>query len=453
MIAEMSRFIEATYSRMRPEAIVLLSFACAIAVGALLLWLPVSHNGSVGFSDALFSATSAVCVTGLIVVDTGRDFTVFGQCVLLALIQLGGLGVMTFAALAFDLLGKRLSLSGQEALTNELVHAELAHSLQFHFRRMLRLVLAVEACGALLLLAGMLRSEGVVYGLFSAIFHSVSAFCNAGFSLYSNSLVGFRGNCLVVPVVALLIVLGGIGHPVLFDLLRAARRSSRDRRPFWIRLEIHMRITLVATAVLLAGGTGLLLAGGMPGRKIDPGAAVFQAITARTAGFNTVVTGHLPLTSLLTLMILMFIGGSPGSCAGGVKTTTFALWISLLWHRLRGRTRVVLQDRYIAEPLVARSSTIISLAVLWNVIGIFALSITESHGLGIGLKDIMFEQFSAFGTVGLSTGLTGRLSQPGRLWIVMTMFIGRTAPLSSVLLLLHKKPADIRYPEGKVMIG
>lgn len=453
MLADILRYFDTTFARMRPEAIVLLSFASAIAIGALLLWLPVSHNGIVSFSDALFTATSAVCVTGLIVVDTGRDFTVFGQCVILLLIELGGLGVMTFAALAFDLLGKRLSLTGQEAMTSELMHAELTHGLGFHFRRMLWLVLTIEGCGAILLFAGMVNSRGIAEGLFSAAFHSISAFCNAGFSLYPDSLIGFKNNTLVVSVISMLIVLGGIGYPVLFDLIKAIGGREDDRRPFWIRLSTHTRITLIMTLVLLISGTVLLLLIGTPDGRIDFGAAVFQSITARTAGFNTIAIERLSQASLLTIMILMFIGGSPGSCAGGVKTTTFALWISLLWHRLRGRTRVVFQDRYIAETLVRRSSTIISLAVLLNVLGIFVLSISEAHNPGIGLHDIMFEQISAFGTVGLSTGLTGQLSQPGRLWIIMTMFIGRTGPLTSVLLLLHKRPTDIRYPEGKVMIG
>lgn len=453
MVRRPIALLNGVFSRMRPEAIVLLSFATATVLGTILLWLPVSHTGEVGLSEALFTATSAVCVTGLVVVDTGSQFTLFGQIVILALIELGGLGVMTFAALAFDLLGRRLLLSSQEAMTTALVHEGMADAFRKHFHRMLRLLIGVEVAGAALLFIGLAPVHGLARGAYSALFHSVSAFCNAGFSLYADSLIGLRGNALVMTTVATLIVIGGIGYPVLFDLVRSYTHRRREWLGFWGRLEVHTRIALSMTMVLLVVGSALLCLLGLGDGQGDVAGAVFQSVTARTAGFNTVPIGAQPVAVLLVLVVLMFIGGSPGSCAGGVKTTTFALWLSQLWCRLRGKTEVVLQRRYIPQPLVRRSSTIVGLAVIWNVIGVLMLSVTEADTAGMALHDMLFEQISAFGTVGLSTGVTSRLSEWGRLWIVLTMFVGRTGPLTGALLLLRRRPRGVRFPEGKVMIG
>lgn len=453
MIANIWNRFTLLVSRMPPEAIILFSFASAILIGSLLLLLPFMHNDTVGISEAFFTATSAVCVTGLIVVDTGSDYTFWGQATILLLIQLGGLGIMTFAALAFDLLGKRLSLNSQEAMTSELVHEELTSILHSQFKRMLLLVLTIEGIGALLIFIVIQPLYDLPFALWSSIFHSVSAFCNAGFSLYSDSLIGFEDNLILVHTIALLIVIGGIGYPVLFNLLRTLKISSDNKIPFWKRLSVHSKIAITTTILLIFLGTLLLLYSDEGLLNDGVLSAYFQSITARTAGFNTVDIGRLSLSSLLVLTILMFIGGSPGSCAGGIKTTTFAIWVNQLWNRLRGRNRAIFYDRYIADPLVRRSSTIISLAILFNVFGVYILSLTEKGLSQQGLHSILFEQISAFATVGLSTGITPELSQAGRIWIIFSMFVGRTGTLTSVLLLLRKRPLDIKYPEGKVMIG
>ncbi|MFP4162602.1 MAG: TrkH family potassium uptake protein [Chitinispirillaceae bacterium] len=454
MKTESRNIIQSYIARIKPEEIILLSFAATIVLGTILLWLPLSHFGNIGFLDALFTATSAVCVTGLIVVDTGSAFTVFGQCIILLLIEIGGLGVMTFAALAFDLLGRRLSLSGQEAMTRDLVYEEISHSFLAYFRRMVQLVLAIEAAGAAALFVGLLQVHSIGYAAFSAVFHSVSAFCNAGFSLYPDSLIGVKDNFLAIHTVAALIIIGGIGYPVLFDLVNIIRTYRVEKKPIWNRLSVHSRIVLLMSFLLLTAGTVLLMLTNLSQGNLDLSTAFFQSVTARTAGFNTVDMNRLTLAALLVIMILMFIGGSPGSAAGGVKTTTVALWIKQLWSRLKGKNQVVLQDRYIPEPLVRRASTIISISILWNIAGVFILSITENGGSNIMLQDLIFEQISAFATVGLSTGITDKLSPLGKLWIIASMYVGRTGPLTSVLLLsLRKKPADIKFPEAKVMIG
>ncbi|MBD3345342.1 MAG: ATPase [Chitinivibrionales bacterium] len=450
MIRRLFNAITSIYAHMRPEALLISSFGTAITVGTLLLWLPICHRGSVGLLEAFFTATSAVCVTGLIVVDTGTVFSPLGQIIILALIQLGGIGVMTFAALTFQLLGKRLSIAGQAAMTESLVHDELKRGFRLYFTRILYLLGSIELIGAAVLFIGMLSEHSVLFAAYSAIFHSISAFCNAGFSLYSDSLIGFNHNPLIITTITALIIVGGIGHPVIFDFIRVAQSRKNNGKSFWSVLTIHTRIVLVMTLVLLSAGAILLLLTSLPEIGFNLSASIFQSVTARTAGFNTVEIGLLPQSTLLVLVMLMFIGGSPGSCAGGVKTTTFALWITQLSGRLKGRLDVVIQDRHMPQPLVRRSLTIISLAFLLNAIGIFILSMTES---GASLRDILFEQVSAFGTVGLSTGLTSRLSALGRLWIIATMFIGRIGPLTAVILLLSKRPIDVRYPEGKVMIG
>jgi trk system potassium uptake protein TrkH len=275
-----------TLSMPRPEAVVLASFAGAILVGTFILSLPISHRHGVDFADALFTATSAVCVTGLVVVDTGTDFTLLGQVVILILIELGGLGVMTFAAIAFEMLGKRLSLSGQEAMTSALVHESMAQGFRFHFRRMLQLILLIEAIGASLLFAGMLPDFGIAHAAYSAIFHSVSAFCNAGFSLYEDSLIGLRTNWIVISTVGLLITIGGIGHPVLFDIWTTAKSSKGTKTPVWTRFTVHTRITLITTVCLLFFGFIFLLLIGNSRGELDAATALFQSVTARTAGFN-----------------------------------------------------------------------------------------------------------------------------------------------------------------------
>lgn len=439
-----------------PESLLVASFGSLIAIGAVLLALPWSHKGGVGLIDALFTATSAVCVTGLVVVDTGTDYSAFGQIVILLLIQAGGIGVMSFAALAFPLLGRRLSLSAQAALSSSLLQREVASEFRGIFRRILEFVLITEVIGALLIFVGMLPSRGAGHAAYSAVFHAISAFCNAGFSPYADSLTGWRENPVVSATVMVLILLGGIGHPVVVDLWRkllVARRESAGPN----RLELNSAVALSTSGVLIVGGFGLLLLFGLtPGEGSWPSRlwnALFQSVSARTAGFNTVNIGALPLSSLMLTVLLMFVGGSPGSCAGGIKTTTFTLWLAKLWSLLRGGKWPRLFSRHIPGEIARRASMIIGLAVVWNLLGLLLLLATEGRSPGVGMHDVLFEQVSAFGTVGLSTGLTPKLSVAGKLWIVATMFVGRLGPLTLAVWALTRRAPGVRYPEGRIMIG
>ena len=440
-----------------PEGLLVGGFGALILLGAGLLQLPWAHHGEVGFLDALFTATSAVCVTGLIVLDTGGDFTTFGQTVILLLIQAGGIGVMSFAAIAYQLLGRRLNLRAQAALSNSMLQREAATEFRSTFRRILHFVLLAESAGALLLFAGMLPVKGAADAAYSAVFHAVSAFCNAGFSLYSDSLTAFRGNAVVMATVMALIVLGGIGHPVAIDVWQRLRPRSGKREETLRKLALGSRVALWTSGALIMAGFVLLLVLGLTPRETSwadrAAGALFQSVTARTAGFNTVEIGDLHPAPLFLLVMLMFIGGSPGSCAGGIKTTTFALWVAKLKSRLGGGKAPRLFGRYIPGEITRRVSTIIGLSVAWNSLGILLLLATEGTRPDVGMQDVVFEQISAFGTVGLSTGLTGDLSLAGRLWIIVTMFVGRLGPLTLALSMFPRKQAKVRYPEGRIMIG
>jgi trk system potassium uptake protein TrkH len=443
-----------------PQTLLIGGFAGVILVGALLLLLPFAQTrGEVGFIDALFTSTSAVCVTGLVVVDTGSAYTLFGQLVIAALIQIGGLGIMTFAALAYLMLGRRMSLASQAALHDAFFQRDLGIEFKKTFFQILLITASIELVGmSLIFLALLWRQVPVLGALFSAFFHSISAFCNAGFSIYEENLVGLRDSPIIVWTVMALIVLGGVGHMVLSELFRHGKNRLGGSEPNGPRLlSTHTRVVLRTTiALIVIGALGLLLLGltaseGTWGAQLS--GALFQSVTARTAGFNTVDIGLLPLSSLLLLVVLMFIGGSPGSCAGGIKTTALAISLAEFKAKLKGEDQVILLDRRVSKPILDRTMVLIRVSVLWNLLGLLLLLSTEAGRAGIGFQDVLFEQISAFGTVGLSTGLTAKLTTCGRLWITLTMFVGRLGPLTIALGVLPAMPTHVKYPEGRIMIG
>ncbi len=440
-----------------PQTGLIGGFAAVIFLGALLLCLPWSQQGKVGFLDALFTATSAVCVTGLTVVDTGTEFTSFGHVVIVVLIQTGGIGIMAFAGLAFQLLGRRMSLQSQAVLQDTFFQRDVAGEFQRTFKAILMLTFFIEATGALLIWMFLLPRMDAGPALFSAVFHSVSAFCNAGFSIYADNLVGLRDSPGILIVIMLLIILGGLGYTVLNEMWMRGRRQglrSDVREPH--RFSMHGRLVLWVTAFLLIGGAfGILVFGltpneGTGGEKILN--AAFQSVTARTAGFNSVDIGKLPAASLFILIVLMFIGGSPGSCAGGVKTTTTAIWIARIRAALRGERDVHMLGRRVPWEQVGRADLLVALAICWNLAGILLLLTTETQ-LPESHLGLVFEQISAFATVGLSTGVTANLSSAGKAWIIATMFVGRLGPLTIAMWMVPTHKTHVRYPKGTVMIG
>jgi len=441
-----------------PETGLIGGFAAVIFLGTLLLSLPWAQTtGKVGLIDALFTSTSAVCVTGLTVVDTEKDFTRFGHVVILLLIQTGGLGVMTFAALAFQLLGRRFSLQSEAVLHDTLFQRDVAGQFQRAFKTIVTLTFAIEGAGTLFLWLMLLPTMNPGPALFSALFHSVSAFCNAGFSLRSDNLAGLRGNEGFLIVIMVLIILGGLGYTVLHELLNKAKGYAGPKRPSNVaRVTLHGRLVLWVSSILVVAGAVSFLIFGLTAAETTVSQkvlnAMFQSVTARTAGFNSLDIGALPQASLFILIALMFVGGSPGSCAGGVKTTTAAIWGARLLSALRGRRDVRILDRRLPWELVGRTDVLMALALFWNLVGTLFLLTTESH-LPHGALGLMFEQISAFGTVGLSVGLTPDLSTAGKLWITLTMFVGRLGPLTIAIWMFPKERTHVRYPKGTVMIG
>ena len=441
----------------RPEALLAGTFAALIGAGTILLWLPISHTDQpVGLVDALFTSTSAVCVTGLTAVNTATRFSHFGHVVILVLIQLGGLGIMTFAALAAQFLRLHLSFSSHLAWQSAFFDEGARGGLQRALRRIFLMTAIIEGLGAALLYVGLRTGRPVSGGWFEAVFHSISAFCNAGFSVYTDNVVAFDGSPLILLVLMGLIIAGGLGYTVWFELVDRAWRYLRGGHDGAVVWSLHSRVVLKVSAGLVFGGALLLLVTGLDtARPLGSSVihALFQSVTARTAGFNSVEIGLLPVPSLLVLIGLMFVGGSPGSCAGGIKTTCAAVWVAHVRARLSGQEEATLGRRRLPRDTVRRAAHVLSLAALWNLLGVFLLTITEQGHPAARLEALIFEQISAFGTVGLSADLTPTLSVLGKLWIVATMFVGRVGPLTLAIAVITPPRMLYKHPTERVMIG
>ena len=450
------------WNRLTPPQLFVGAFAGLIVLGTLgLKGLPGLYVGEpLGWLDALFTATSAVCVTGLIVVDTATYFTTWGQAFILLLIQLGGLGIITFTTLIILALGRRLSLrheslAGTElAISDEVDHRHLAYDV-------IRFTLYFEAVGALVLYLLWVPRFGWGAATWHAIFHAISAFCNAGFSTFTDSVIGFRGDLATLMVLASLIVVGGIGFLVLEELYLRRKPAARARHA---ALSLHTRIVLGTTAALLLGGWILFAAFEWRGVLEDLGPldrlsnALFMSVTARTAGFNSIDYTMAGDDSNFLTIILMSIGGSPGSTAGGLKTTTFALIGLLALSRLRGDQIVSLAGRSVPEETIQRAVGLFVLAFGVVTAAIFGYAYTElgggAHG-GAPFLPHMFEAVSAFNTVGLSLGATPGLTTGGRWLTIVLMFAGRVGPLVLAAALARKarRTAAIRYSYEDVVIG
>ena len=439
----------------KPEALLLGNFALLIIIGFILLMLPISRvPGRVGVLDAAFTSVSSVCVTGLITVDTGTAYTVFGQLVILCLIQLGGLGLMTFAALIFRFTRTRLSYQSRTALEGVFFQERLASQFKNVFKQIFLITAVIESAGIVAMYIFMPSTETGMHRFFTSVFHTISAFCNAGFSLYSTSLRLLRENTVLILIFIILIILGGLGYSVLIEIVhRSAKKKFNVERVTWT---LNTKVVLITTCILLVVGFLLLFILGLTGDEGTVGeramGAVFQSVTARTAGFNTVDIGNLHNPSLVVLMLLMFIGGSPGSTAGGIKTTTIAVLMAHIITGIKKTDDVNVMERRIPYEVVRRAIVVIALAIFWNGLGVLILSITEDPG-GTPLVELMFEQFSAFATVGLSTGVTPTLSALGKVWIILSMYIGRLGPLTVALWFVKTREIGIRYPEERLMIG
>ncbi|MBN2231950.1 MAG: hypothetical protein JW781_03900 [Deltaproteobacteria bacterium] len=449
--------------RLTPAQIIVLSFIGLVFGGTVLLHLPFMVAGPpLRWIDALFTATSAVCVTGLIVVDTGSRFSFAGQAIILLLIQAGGLGIMTFSVVFALMRGRRLGFR-EKLLISDTFSSLPGLDARRLVINIFRFTLACELAGAAVLFVCWRPGHEAGEAAWLALFHAVSAFCNAGFSLFADSLTGCRGQPAVNLVVMALIVAGGIGFLVLTEGWYRLKYPGLRRRPW----SLHTKLAVTVSVVLIVGGTvGLWWcertagqgAAGIPGGLP---AALFQAVSARTAGFNTVDIAALSDASLLLIAFMMFIGASPGSCAGGIKTTTFGILVLTAWTRFSGRDAVSGFRRTVPQNTVNQAFSIfmVSLVVLLGFI--FALSLSDADVACSLLAsrgrfmDLMFEAVSAFGTVGLSTGITPTLSVAGKVLLVLLMFIGRVGPLTALVFLAgpRRRGGRYAYVEEQVMIG
>lgn len=429
--------------------IILLSFLWVLIPSAILLTLPVFSVSGLSFSDALFTATSAISVTGLGVVDTGEHFTLAGKILLMALMQIGGLGQMTLSAVLLYLFGVRLSLN-QQALAKEALGQDRSVNLRKLVVKIITFALVTELIGFILLSFRWVPEFGWSTGLFYAMFHSISAFNNAGFSLFSDSLVGYVGDPLVIFTLAGLFIFGGLGFTVVGDVWANWHLG-------WQRLRLHTKIMLTATPMLLLVGTLLfwLLERHNPNtiQSLDVGsqwlAAFFQSASARTAGFNSVDLAQFSQPALLVMIILMLIGAGSTSTGGGIKVSTFAVAFVATWAFLRQKKHVVMFRRTVNWPTVTKALAIIVVSGALLTLSMFLLMLTEKAPF----ERILFETISAFATVGLTTGLTAELSELGKYIMVVVMIIGRIGPLTLAYMLARPKPTLLKYPEDTVLTG
>jgi trk system potassium uptake protein TrkH len=442
-----------------PAQLLSLHIVGLIVAGAVLLSLPLSAapGRAVSTLDALFTSTSAVCVTGLIVVDTPNQWSPFGQVVLMLLIQAGGLGYMTISSLIMLAFGRRISVHERMTLADALNVTSMEGLLRFAWTVAL-LTFAIEGIGALIMGVRFAQDLGWAKGLWFGLFHAVSAFNNAGFSLFSDNLMGYRGDLTVNLVITTLIIAGGLGFFVLSGLLHLRKKTA-------VAMSAHTKMVLTVSASLVAGATLSILALEWTnpktlaplgfGEKLL--AAYFQAVTPRTAGFNTIGIGDMTAPALFLTICLMFIGASPGGTGGGVKTTTFGVIVAALWTTVRGERDTNIFGRRLSPDLVRRAFALSMLAAIGLILVTGFLLLTERQGL----LPTSYEAVSAFGTVGLSMGVSGSVLSlsgffgTGGKWLIMfLMFMGRVGPLTlAVALAGTAAPARVRYPEGKVLIG
>ena len=452
-----------------PQWIIAGVFFSAILVGALLLMLPFSTvaAGSLRPLSAFFTSTSAVCVTGLTVIDIGTELTLFGQVVVLLLIQLGGLGIMTIGTFILVIIGQRLSLQSENVLMNTYGTGE-AYCLRSLLRLTIGFTLLFELIGAFMLWQCYLfppeefaaqLGEGIGRPFYYALFHSVSAFCNAGFSLHSNSLVSFQNSPVYMFTISALVITGGLGFLAIYNL--SQQRFWRKNLMTRGRLTLHTRVVIQSTLVLLAIGTILILLqewnntlADIPLLHNKISTAFFQAMTPRTAGFNAVPMTELHGSTRFTTSLLMFIGGSPGSTAGGIKTTTLFILIMTIVSICKGRSQTIIADRCI-PPRVVREAIIIFLLSLFGVLFAYGMLLYSEHpGTPGEASNLFFEAVSAFATVGLSMDTTATLSRAGEFIIMVCMYIGRLGPMTAALLIGSRKVVErIRYPEEEVVVG
>lgn len=433
--------------------ILAVGFVILIFIGATILTFPISSASGerTNFLDSLFTATSASCVTGLVTLDTGTHWSVFGQTIIMILIEIGGLGFMSFATFLAILLGKKITLK------NRLIMQEAMNTFDIQgLVRMVKYVLmftfTIQFFGALLLSSQLIPEFGIVKGLYFSVFHSISMFCNAGFDLFGNfnSLTAYYNNTVILLTISSLIVIGGLGFTVWLEIYNY--KGSK-------RLSTHTKVVLLITTILIIGGAvaiffleytnpETLAPMNFKDKVVN---SIFASVTPRTAGANSISTSGMTTAGIFLTIILMFIGGSPGSTAGGLKTTTFGIILFTVISVVRGREDTEVFGKRFSKGLVYKAFSLLVIGMTLVIVVTMILTITEP---GESFVSLLYEATSAFGTVGLTTGVTQRLSGIGKFIIIVMMYLGRVGPLTVTLALISKqRKSKYKYPEGKVLIG
>ncbi len=459
MPVRLYRRIENMTSRFfSPTRTFVLSFAAVIIVGGILLSLPFSATrGQLRFVDALFSSASAVCVTGLVVIDIGKDLSLLGQIITIFLFQIGGLGIITFSTVFFVMMGRGISFKGREIVQSTFLHTPRRDFILIA-RAVLWFTFISEGLGTLILFFRFSFDFPAPMAFYHAIYNAISAYNNCGYSLFSDNLMGYQADIIVNLTIMGLIVHGGIGFIVQYEVLQRIRGIQP-------RLSVHTKIVVITTAILIFSGASLFYI--FERNHIIKDAPVltkmltslFQSVTPRTAGFNTVDIGLLTNATILLMIVLMFIGASPGSTGGGVKTTSAALLVMLMWNRLKGGIEVNLYNRTIPREIVSRTVSIIfasafAVAIIWSVLLIAGggrLPTPETRSLFV---EYLFDTVSAFGTVGLSMGITPKLNDLQKYALILMMFAGRVGPLTLAFSLSREAgKKSLTFAEEGVMVG
>jgi len=433
--------------RLNPPQLLALSFAACIVLGTILLKLPIAAKEPVPWIDAMFTAASATTVTGLGTVDIGSTYTTFGQIVIMVLVQIGGLGLMTFAVLILLMLGRKVGLK-QRILIQESFNQTSLGGLIRLVRLLFLFTISIEAIAFIILAERWIPEYGWGKGMYYSLFHTITAFNNAGFSLWPDNLIRYVGDPVVNLVISGLLIIGGIGFTVLADIWQ--KKSFRS-------LSLHTKLMLVGTLGLnvIAMLAFFILEYGNPGTLGHLSvwdrlwASYFQAVSPRTAGFNTIPIQNMTTPSLLLMGVLMFIGAGSASTASGIKVTTFMVVILATISFLRGKEETAFFRRTIKRQTIVRSLAIIVVSMLFVLLSLFALTITEHKPF----LSLLFETLSAFGTVGLTIDITPHLSAAGKIIIMLLMFIGRVGPLTFAFLFAKRKESSVKYPSEEVFTG
>lgn len=428
-----------------------MSFLVVILIGATLLSLPIASvdGNSVGFINAFFTASSATAVTGLVVANTATQWTMFGKVVIITLIQIGGLGTITLFSIATVLLGRKISLQ-QRLLVKEQLNITSMSGIVKWVIYVTKITFLIEFTGALLLSFSLIPKYGFITGVWYSIFHAISAFCNAGFDLFGDSIVSYSGDIYINMIICGLVILGGLGFLVYMDIYNAG--SFR-------KLKVHSKVVITVSALLLFAGTiatllieynnSLSIGEFGFGHKVL--ASFFQSTVTRTAGFNSIDIGQVHDATAIIYIFLMFIGGSPASTAGGLKTTTFAVMVFSTIGMVRGEHDIVIFNRKIDKEVILRALAITIVCISLVITVTMAVAIIEHDRFEF--LDILFEAVSAFGTVGMTRGITPHLSDISKVILAFTMFIGRVGPTTLAVGLMKTKPSSIKYASGKILVG